>query len=284
MDSTRQGRIEILTCALLWSTGGAFIKLVDWNPIALAGARSAVAMLVIALVARRGFNLRLSGGILLAASMNALTMLFFVAANKLTSSANAILLQYASPAYTAIFAALFLKERVHVRDIVCLSFVIAGMVVMMAEKLGGGGILGDALASMSGICFALYFVLMRKQRERSTFEAPFLSHAIVALAGIPFYFHGVSGLGVTGVGGILFLGVFQIGFSSVLLARGIAKVSALDAMLLATLEPVLNPVWVYLGTGEAPSAAGLIGGAVIVAAVTARGVAAGLEARRARTG
>jgi drug/metabolite transporter (DMT)-like permease len=282
MNSIRQGRMEILACALLWSTGGAFIKLVDWNPAALAGARSAIAMLVIALVARKSLRLRLGGGILLAASMNALTMLLFVAANKLTSSANAILLQYASPAYTALFAALVLKERVRPRDIACLALVIAGMLVMMAEKLGGGGILGDVLASLSGLCFALYFVLLRRQRESSTFEAPFLSHAIVALFGIPFYADGAGGLGASGVSGLLFLGVFQIGLSSLLLARGLSKVSALDAMLLATLEPVLNPVWVYLGTGEAPSAAGLTGGAIIVAAVTARGISAGFEARRAR--
>jgi drug/metabolite transporter (DMT)-like permease len=276
-DSKRAaGLAAVALCAVLWSTGGLFIKLVPWDPFAIAGARSLIAGIVILIFLRRPRFTWSAAQILCALSYSA-TMITFVISNKLTTAANAILLQYTAPVYAALLGALLLGERTHWFDWVTIGLVAAGMVLFFMEKLETGGAGGNIISAVSGIFFAIFMVSMRKQKEGSPLESILLSHVLTFLIALPFLVPELaktagSSSAWTAVGGVAFLGVFQVGISSILLAYGVRHVTALQSLLTSIIEPILNPVWVFLLLGERPSPMALIGGAVILVSVTARSI------------
>jgi len=261
--------LAVAACALLWSTGGLFVKLIDWNPFAIAGIRSLIGGLVILAFLRRPVFTwsfaQVAGGVCYAACM-----IGFVAANKLTTAANAILLQYTAPIWAAILGWAFLKESVSRRDWAAMAAVVGGMVLFFMDSLTLGGMQGNLVAILSGIFFAGAMVAFRAQKDGSSRESILLSHAIAFLVSIPFLFGGWPSL--AGLGAIGFLGVFQIGISAILLTYGVKHVTAVQSLLTAVIEPLFNPVWVFLVIGERPGPKALVGGAVILVAVTVRSV------------
>jgi len=275
--SAALGVLAMAATAFLWSIAGLFIKVIDWHPLTIAGFRSLIAGAVILLCLRRprfhGSFPQIAAGV-----ANAMTMLLFVTANKTTTSANAIILQYVGPIFTAFIGAVLLKERVRLEHVVALVFVAGGMAAMFMDKLGGGGMLGNGLAVLSGLTFSFYFVFMRMQKDGSPLESILLSHALTAAVGIGATLF-LPGPRVTwgAVGAVAVLGVVQVGLSAVLFAFAIKRISAVSANLIAVIEPVFNPVWVFLALGEAPGARAIAGGAVIIVAVTAASM---ISARR----
>jgi drug/metabolite transporter (DMT)-like permease len=257
----------LIIAAILWSSGGLLIKSVSWNPIAIAGARSAVAaLLLIAFIRRPRFTWSLTqiGG----AVAYTVTVLLFVAANKLTTAANAILLQYSSPAYVALLGARFLGERATGKDWVTIAVVIGGMALFFLDDLAAGGLWGNACAILSGATFATLVILLRKQKDSSPLESVLLGNVLTSLVSVPFVLD--SRPDPSGWATLGFLGVFQLGLPYILYSRAIRHVSALDAILIPAIEPMLSPLWVFLVIGEAPGTWALLGGIIILASVTIR--------------
>jgi drug/metabolite transporter (DMT)-like permease len=270
------GQGAILLCAVLWSGSGLFIKLIDWHPIIIAGGRSAVAV-VFLLILRRlspGRKSGLSGQLpflAIAGLCYAATMILFVIANKLTASANAILLQYTAPVWAALLGWLVLRERPRWEQWAGLVMVSAGMFLVFSGGLAGGradgSLLGDIIALASGLAFGANSVVMRVRKDDNPADIMISAHVITALFSVPFIARYPPQMTAGSIAGIVFMGIFQIGAASALFAYGIRRVPAVQAMLTATIEPVLNPVWVLLVTGERPPLSVLAGGAVIIAAV-----------------
>jgi len=262
------GILAMAATAFLWSSAGLFIKIMDWNPIAIAGMRSFIASIVIYTYLRHP-RIHLSFPQIAAAVANAVTMLLFVSANKTTTAANAILLQYCAPVFTAFIGAILLREKTHVEQYTAIPLVVAGMIFMFFDKLGGGKLFGNVLAIMSAITFSFYFVFMRMQKDESPLESILLSHWLTA--GVCFIisiFLPLPHITMKSLGAIAVLGVVQIGLSAILFSIAIKRVSAIQANLIAVIEPVFNPVWVFFAIGEAPGSNSLIGGVIIVVAVT----------------
>jgi drug/metabolite transporter (DMT)-like permease len=275
------GQGAVFLCAVLWSTSGLFIKLVDAHPMVISGARSFFAALVLlafrilrppyrknapqtdaALKESRFFTLL--GGLSYAA-----TMILFVIANKLTSPANAILLQYSAPVWAALFAWAIAGEKPFREHWGALVLVIFGLFIFFREDLGGGSISGDIIALVSGVCFGLNSAAMRRIRHGNPADSMILSHIVTFVFCLPFFFFYAPRPGTVMTLSILFMGIIQIGVASQLFSYGIKRIPAIQAMLTAMAEPVLNPVWVLLVTGEKPSAPALIGGAIIIVSVVA---------------
>jgi drug/metabolite transporter (DMT)-like permease len=259
----------VVVAAILWSSGGLLIKWISWNPIAIAGARSAIAALVL-LVALRRPHLTWSSAQIGGAIAYTVTVILFVLANKLTTAANAILLQYTAPIYTALFGAWFLGERARRLDWITILVVIGGMVLFFLDDLATGGFWGNVCAISSGITFASFIVLMRKQKNESPLECVFLGNILTALIGFPFMFEEMPS--ASSWMGLVLLGVFQLGLSHALYAVAIKYVTALEAMLISVIEPILNPLWVFLIMGEAPGPWALVGGLIVLVSVTIRHV------------
>ncbi|MGA2975389.1 MAG: EamA family transporter [Spirochaetia bacterium] len=257
----------IAGCALLWSSAGLFIKIVSWNPFAICGVRSFIGAIVILLYLRRP-RFTWSFAQIAGAICYAGCMLCFVAANKLTTAANAILLQYTAPLYAAVLGWILLKEKASVVDGVTICVVLGGMVLFFLDKLSIGGMAGNLLAIVSGLFFAGSMVAFRAQKQGSSLESILLSHAIIIVISLPFLWG--KGPTLAGWGALAFLGVFQIGIPSLLLSFGVKRVTAVQTLLTAVLEPIFNPIWVFLALGERPGPWALVGGAIILVAVTLR--------------
>jgi drug/metabolite transporter (DMT)-like permease len=271
MNQNGKGQAAIAVCAFLWSTSGLFIKIINWHPMIIAGMRSAIAALLMIAIGRMGRRRhwgRTPRPVLLGAGVSyALTMILFVIANKKTSSANAILLQYSAPIWAALFGWILAGERPKKNHWIALGAVIAGLLLFFREGLAGGALLGDSLAVLSGITFGLYSVLMRMQKEGNPADAAILSHGITAVVCVPFLFIAAPVPSAPDILAILFMGVIQLGAASLLFAYGIRRVGAIQAMLIAVVEPVMNPLWVLIVTGEKPGISTILGGGIIMGAV-----------------
>ena len=268
MGKRSRAIIYLILTAILWSLGGVLIKSVKWNPVAIAGARSAIASLVMLAYIRRP-RFTWSRAQILAAIFYAGTVILFVTANKLTTAANAILLQYGAPVYVAIFGSIILKEKTTTADWITISLVIFGMFLFFLDELRPGDLSGNIIAILSGITFALYIVFMRKQKDESPIESTLLGNILTVIIGLPFMLSSSPETRSSWIG-ILLLGTVQLGISYILYSIAIKDVTALEAILIPIIEPVLNPVWVFLAMGETPGRWAFVGGAIILASVTLR--------------
>lgn len=260
----------VLVAALLWSTGGLFIKATSLSAFELSFGRSLLAAATVVLFTwREGFRLNLlTAG---AAVLHAALLILFVVATKLTTAANAIFLQYTAPVYILIFEPIFYKEKFRARDLAVILVCVGGMTLFFLGKLDARQLSGNVAALASGLCFAFFVLLLRHPHAgRVNRAAPVIyGNLLMALVAAPFFFNGVGGqLSAQDAAIVLYLGVVQIGISYTLFTRGIARgVRSLDAGIVGYIEPVLNPVWVFVFIGERPSAWALLGGGIIVAAV-----------------
>jgi drug/metabolite transporter (DMT)-like permease len=197
-----------------------------------------------------------------------LTVISFVVATKLTTAANAIVLQYAAPVYVALLSARFLGEPVSKRDWAAIFMVLAGMVVFFADGLSIGSNLGNLVAVFSGISFAMLVVSLRQIRAQNPADAVIIGNVIALVAGLPWLVE--SSLSVSSCIGIALLGIFQLGLSYFLYTKAIGRVTALEAVLIPVIEPLLNPVWVYFTHREVPTGWALVGAGIVLGAVTWR--------------
>ncbi|HWQ41814.1 MAG TPA: DMT family transporter [Desulfosporosinus sp.] len=262
--------------ATLWSLGGLLIKSVNANPLAIAGTRSAIAAVMLLLVLRKP-KFTWSFAQLGAALAYAATTIFFVTATKTTTAANAIFLQSTAPIYVALLSAWLLKERIRLLDWITVFIVMGGMVLFFLDNLSTTGIFGNVIAAASGVSFALFTIFMRMQKNGSPLESIFLGNLITASIGLPFLSGSVPD--TSGWICLVILGVVQLGLPYILYAKAIKNVTALEAILIPVIEPLLNPVWVFLMLGESPGPLALIGGLIVLAAITGRCVLAVLPFR-----
>jgi drug/metabolite transporter (DMT)-like permease len=173
------------------------------------------------------------------------------------------LLQYTNPLYVILFGPLILGEKNSRIDYVTVAGVFAGMILFLVDGIRGGNTLGNILAAFSGITFGFTTLLMRKQKDGHPSDSFVLAHLITIAAMSPFYFSSPAP-SLQSFGALLALGIFQIGIPSVLYSVGITRIAAVSAVLITILEPLMNPVWVFIFRGEAPSRTAILGGVVIL--------------------
>jgi len=260
--------ICLVIASILWSTGGLLIKWVDWNPIAIAGIRSGISSLVMIgfwWVLTKKLPKRPDKFVMFGAINYVILVMLFVSANKLTTSANAILLQFTAPIWAMIIGAIFFKVKFDKKDIFTVIVVFAGMILFFIGDIDGGGLLGNILAVISGISMALMIITLKKVTNHKPLEIVIWGNIFTFIVAIPFY----SGIVLTSanITGILLLGIFQLGISYIFFTKGIENVTVLEGILIPVIEPLLNPLWVFMGTGEKPSQYALIGGVIVLAAV-----------------
>ncbi len=312
----RVGALLVIAAATLWSAGGVGVKVAVAEPMVIAGLRSVFAlafMLVVLAVGLRksGAGLGVVTALLrrplvwAAAAGYALMVVCFVLAVRRTTAANAIFIQYTGPVYVALLGGPLLGERVTRRDGFAIAGCLVGMALTFGGELGGGRVAGNVLAVLSSFGFAGLPLLLRLDQKRllaathdsvarsaeatrlaghAPLVAMTLGNAIAALVALPAMLaHPVEGVAATRTYLVLAaLGFFQIGLPYVLYAIAVRRLRALESSLLATIEPVLSPIWVVLATGETPTPLAIAGGAMIVLSVAAQAVTHGVStARRA---
>ena len=271
-----KGLLLLVATATLWSLGGLLIKSVNANPLAIAGTRSAIAIVVLLLVLRKP-KFTWSFAQIGAALAYAATTILFVTATKTTTAANAIFLQSTAPIYVTLLSAWLLKEKIKLLDWITVFIVMGGMVLFFLDNLSTAGILGNVVAAGSGISFAFFAIFMRMQKDGSPLESILLGNILTAAIGLPFLSRSVPN--AYGWVCLVILGVVQLGIPYILFSKAIKHVTALEAILISVIEPLLNPIWVFLMLGEAPGPLALIGGPIVLVAITVRCVLAALPSK-----
>lgn len=259
----------VFAAAFLWSTGGLFIKWTSLSGLELSSYRSFFALVTVALVTRReGFGLNSLTAA--AAILYAALVILFVMATKQTTAANAIFLQYTAPVYLLILEPLVYNEKFRARDLITVLVCIGGMALFFVGQLRPQDVTGNLMALTSGLFFAIYFLLLRHPRAREVNRASSVIYGnlLVVLVCVPWGLGAFDSVGRHDLLSVMYLGVIQLGLSYVLFTAGMARgVRSLDAGIICYIEPVLNPVWVFMVLGERPARWALIGGAIIITAV-----------------
>ncbi|WP_449242310.1 DMT family transporter [Desulfovibrio sp.] len=257
--------------AVLWSSGGLAIKLVEAHPLAIAGLRSALALLTLLAITRFRPGLTWSRTQILGGVCYMILLVTGVTATRLTTAANAILLAYTAPVYVALIAPRLLGEPTRRADWIMIAVVLGGMTLFFMDRLSAGGFWGNVLAVGTGAGYAGFTLCMRAQKDASPLGTACLGHGFSAILGLPFLL-AAPWPDAASWAGFLYLGVIQQGVSLALYSWSIRRLNALTAIIVMTLEPILNPVWVAIGVGETPGPFALAGGIVVLTAVTVRGL------------
>ncbi|MCL2221441.1 MAG: DMT family transporter [Oscillospiraceae bacterium] len=267
----KNGPFFIAAAALCWSFGGVLIRFIPWSALSIVGLRALFATFLF-LAWRRSFKINFTFGNIITAICVSATTFLFVFANQLTTAAAAILLQFTSPIFIILMFLVFYKKMPKRGEVIAVFVTIIGMTMFFVDELGGTGLLGNILAVISGLSFAGVYV-GNKRHDTNPEHAIFLGFLINTAIGVPFAITDVTA-DLVAWGSVIFLGLVQVGLAYVFFSKGIKKTPALLACLISTIEPILNPTWVYLAgvlallpETEIPGTFALIGGVIIVCTV-----------------
>lgn len=263
----------LAACGVLWSSAGVLIKLVTWHPLAIWSIRCAIAGGALALIARPSWK-GLTGAEWGSAIALAATTGLFILANKLTTAANAILIQYSAPIWVALLGSWLLGERATRLDWITIVVVLGGVGLFFVEQLELDHVAGNAVALAAGVAFAASAMSLRKAARDHGVDprrSVILGNLLGAVIGLPFVLmHVDAAPDTTGWLALAALGVFQQAAAYVCYGWAIRHATALEALLIPIIEPILSPIWVWLAFGERPGPWALVGGLIVVGAVTAR--------------
>ena len=265
----RRDIVWIFLAALLWSTGGIGIKAIADSPLKVTFYRSLFAAIALFAVFGRDVwgrrRWRSTTAFIAAIVCYGACLTTFVVATRWTTAANAIFLQYAGVVWVLLLSPLVVREPMRMRDVVAIIVAIAGMALFFVGKFEARGMSGNAMALVSSVFFAGLILALRREHDAAQ-AAVTWGNLVLALALLPFVAHDLA-LTPKSFGVLAFLGLFQIGLAYAFFVKGLKYVTATQASLTGMLEPVANPIWVFLFLGERPSVFAIAGGAIVLAAI-----------------
>lgn len=264
----QKGIIAVFIAAVLWSTGGVLIKLVTLHPMQISLFRAVFAAIVFAVIFKKD-AVRANKYTFLNALFYAAILILFVVATKMTTAANAIFLQYTAPIYVLIFEPLINKTEYKLINVLTIIACFLGMTLFFFGELSMTNLTGNLIALLSGIAFAAFLIGMRKNKHEFQFSTIFYGNIIIMVFCLPTMLN-LYTLSLSDFGMVAFLGIFQIGIAYAIFSYGLKRVFAIEASLIGMIEPVLNPVWVLIWYGEVPSAGAIMGGIIIILAISMR--------------
>ena len=270
------GTLFVFLAALLYSIGGLCIKVIPWSGMSINGGRTAIALVVLGVYLavirhRPRFNRWVFLGSLCIFGTNTL----FSLANKLTTAANTIVLQFTAPVFVILFSALFWKKKPQKLDLAACAVVFGGVLFFFVDSLEAGGALGNVLAVLSGAAYGGVF-LLNDFPDADAISAVFWGDVLSAVTGLPFLLQETV-FTPTALTSLVVLGVFQVAVAYILLTIGLHTTPPVTASLVSGIEPVLNPLLVAAFYGETVGPFALAGAAIVICGVVGYNV---LKARQ----
>ncbi len=262
----RSSVLFVFLASVCFSTGGLFIKLIPWSALAINGARNLIGSLVIGLYLlatrrRLVFSRRVLIGAL---SLIGVTTLFAIA-NKLTTAANAIVLQFTAPVFVILLMAVLYRQRPSRADLITCFLVLLGVVLFFVDGLQAGNWLGNAAAVLSGLCYAGVF-MMNTGKDADPISSCFLGQLAAGLILTPLCFLETDFSPPT-LAAVAALGIIQVGGAYILFSIGIQHTPPITASLITGMEPILNPLWVALFYGERVTPLSVIGSVIVFCSI-----------------
>lgn len=266
LSAQQRGTLYVFLSAVLYSIGGLCIKLINWNGVAINGARTAIALVVIGIyLAFTKHKLKLNRWVALGALAVCGTNTLYTVANKLTTAANTIVLQFTAPIFVIVLSMLLLRKRPKRLDVMACVLVLGGVLLFFVESLSAGGMLGNALALLSGVTYAGVFML-NDLPDGDPISSVFWGDVLSAAIGLPFVLTQPP-LDAKGLTALVILGVFQVALAYILLAEGLKTTPPVTASLVSGVEPVLNPILVAVFYHETIGPLSLMGAVIVVGGV-----------------
>ena len=266
MPSSRKGTICVFLAAVLYSIGGLCIKVIPWGGMAINGARTAIALFVVGGYLKWArHKLRFSVSVFIGALSVCGTNILFSLANKLTTAANAIVLQFTAPIFVLLISILFFRKRPSRLDMAACALVLGGVALFFVDSLSAGGMLGNVLALVSGVSYAGVF-LMNALPGSDPISSVFWGQVVSAAVGLPFVVKENNFTAPT-MTALFVLGVFQVGAAYILLTEGLKTTPPVTASLISGIEPVLNPILVAVFYHELVGPLSLAGAVIVVGGV-----------------
>lgn len=276
----------VLIAVFLWSTGGVLIKLTSLDAYQVTFFRSLFAAVTVMLLTRKD-GLKIDAFGIFNAIIYALLLFLFVWATKKTTAANAIFLQYTAPIYILVLAPFVIGEKFHIRDLVTVVIVLAGMSLFFVGQLRLEDYQGNIAALGSGVLLGLYILFLKHpkavgpprlvaisdSKRINPAIAVIYGNFLLAIVNFPSGVSAVPTMTAMDWFAVAALGIFQIGISYILFIKGVrGGTRPLDASLIGFIEPLLNPVWVFIFVGERPTQWALLGGAIIITAIAVHSI------------
>ena len=270
MKQSKENQWASVLCVFLasvcFSLGGLFIKLIPWQALAINGARNLIGAAVIGvylLITRHRlvFSRQVFIG---AAAMIGVTTLFAVA-NKLTTAANAIVLQFTAPAFVILLMALLYHEKPRRVDLLTCGAVLLGVILFFVDGIQAGNLPGNIAAVVSGVCYAGVF-MMNTGEKADAISSCFLGQLTAGVLLTPLCF-GETDFSAPTLAAVFALGAVQVGGAYILFSLGIKRTPPVTASLITGMEPIMNPLWVALFYGEAVSTLSVIGSVIVVGSI-----------------
>ena len=262
----QRGILCVFLSAVLYSIGGLCIKFIPWNGMSINGARNLISIVVIScylLLPRH--KLRLNRFLFLGALCVCGTNVLFCLANKLTTAANTIVLQFTAPIFVLVLSVLFWKKKPQKLDLATCALVLAGVLCFFVDSLEMGGMLGNALALLSGLSYAGVF-LLNDLPDSDPISSVFWGDVLSVILGLPFLLQETA-FAPSVITSVLILGAFQVGLAYILMCIGLQTTPAVTASLISGIEPILNPVLVAVFYGEPVGSMALVGAVIVIGSV-----------------
>ena len=274
--SRRTGTLCVFLASLLYSIGGLCIKVIPWNGMSINSGRTLIALVVIGgYLAVIRHKPRFNRWIFLGAVCTFGTNTLYSVANKLTTAANTIVLQFTAPIFVIVFSALFWKRRPKKLDIAACAVVFGGVLFFFLDSLEAGGAVGNVLAVLSGAAYGGVF-LLNDFPDSDAISSVFWGDVLSAITGLPFLVRETD-FSPTALTSLVVLGVFQVAVAYILLTNGLRTTPAVTASLVSGIEPVLNPLLVAVFYGERVGRFALVGAAIVICGVVGYNVLKGME-------
>lgn len=259
----------MLTCAALWSIAGIFIKQIPWNALAICSARSLFAGLTLFVFIKiKKYKIIINKRTVVTGLIMGALFTSFVLANKLTTAANAIVLQFTAPLFIVVFSAVLFHQKISRSDLIAVLCTMVGIAMFFFDELEGGYLIGNFVAILSGCLMAAMYMSMGNAEGAERFSAILFGQITAFIIGLPAIIMTQPVFTSSAVIRIIILGVFQLGIPYIIFAKASEYCPPLACSLLGAVEPLLNPVWVFLFDGEKPGLFALIGAVIVVASVT----------------
>lgn len=284
MASNRHGGVLcVFASAVLYSIGGLCIKVIPWSGMAINGGRTAIALVVIGIyLAVIGHKPRFNRWILLGALCIFGTNTLFSVANKMTTAANSIVLQFTAPIFVILFSLLFWRKRPKRLDVLACAVVFGGVLFFFVDSLEMGGGLGNLLALLSGVTYSGVF-LMNDMPDSDGISSVFWGDVLSAVTGLPFLLQETE-FTSTAILSLVVLGVFQVAVAFILLTVGLKTTPPVTASLVSGIEPVLNPILVAVFYKETMGFFALVGAAIVIVGVVGYNVLQGMGEHKEHAG
>lgn len=266
MENNKKGTLLMLFSAISFSLGGLLVKLIPWQALAVSSGRCIFSSIIMGLFLYfTKHKLVINKTTIIGSLFVSLMMFAYVYSNKLTTAANAIILEYTAPIFIVIFNFIFFKKKPTKADIFVIIAVIVGIVIVFIDGLKYGSILGNNVALISGVFYALSMMLNSFEGGDSL-TSIFLGHCLIAITGIPSIFQETDFSSSTLLL-VACLGIFQAGLGYAFMAVGTKYCNPVNAIIVASIEPILNPILVSIFYKEVITLNSILGASIVIAAV-----------------